>query len=105
MPPAKWPPGHRWVSEEDARTLTRVINCPECLEAIASKDVPIYTIKMGADGKEESITCLRCKRTSHHPEDVAKHYCGHCHAFLDDLWPPAKKWWLENPPPDKPEHA
>lgn len=33
---------------------------------------------------DDSITCKRCGRTSHHPEDVANRYCGHCHVFLDD---------------------
>lgn len=32
----------------------------------------------------ESITCLRCGRTSHSPDDVREHYCGHCHLFHDD---------------------
>jgi hypothetical protein len=26
-----------------------------------------------------SFTCPRCGRTSHHPQDVAEGYCGHCH--------------------------
>ena len=29
----------------------------------------------------QAFTCPRCARTSHHPEDVAKGYCGSCHAF------------------------
>lgn len=33
------------------------------------------------DGGGRSITCLRCGTTSHHPEDVAHKYCGHCHVF------------------------
>ena len=28
-----------------------------------------------------SITCLVCGMTSHHPQDVAQRYCGHCHVF------------------------
>lgn len=28
-----------------------------------------------------SLTCPRCYRTSHHPEDVAYGYCGHCHDY------------------------
>ena len=27
----------------------------------------------------ESVTCPRCGRTSHHPQDVAEGYCGACH--------------------------
>lgn len=40
-----------------------------------------YTI--AADGK--AITCHRCGMTSHHPEDVALHYCAECHRFHDDV--------------------
>jgi hypothetical protein len=38
-----------------------------------------YTIN--GDG---SITCGRCGNTSHNPEDVTQHYCGHCKIFHDD---------------------
>lgn len=30
-----------------------------------------------------SITCPRCNRTSHHPEDVRNGYCGNCHDWTD----------------------
>lgn len=29
----------------------------------------------------ETITCLICRRTSHHPMDVSERYCGNCHVF------------------------
>jgi hypothetical protein len=32
-----------------------------------------------------AISCRVCGRVSHHPEDVARRYCGHCHAFHDTL--------------------
>jgi hypothetical protein len=32
-----------------------------------------------------SITCHLCQRRSYHPVDVANHYCGWCHKFLDDV--------------------
>lgn len=28
-----------------------------------------------------AIKCLRCRMVSTHPEDVARRYCGWCHAF------------------------
>jgi ribosomal protein L37E len=28
-----------------------------------------------------AILCLRCGRTSYHPDDVANLYCGNCHMF------------------------
>lgn len=32
-----------------------------------------------------AITCPRCGRTSHNPNDAAQRYCGWCHAFHDDM--------------------
>jgi hypothetical protein len=32
----------------------------------------------------DSITCVTCRLTSRHPDDVRNHYCGHCHVFHDD---------------------
>jgi hypothetical protein len=34
-----------------------------------------------ADGRPDSIRCLRCKLVSHNPNDVAALYCGNCHKF------------------------
>ncbi len=31
-----------------------------------------------------SFTCPCCLLTSHHPEDVARGYCGSCHAWTGD---------------------
>lgn len=31
-----------------------------------------------------SIFCCRCQMRSYHAEDIAKKYCGECHAFHDD---------------------
>jgi hypothetical protein len=55
----------------------------------------IETFIISEDGK--SITCKRCKRTSYNLNDVQNHYCGHCHVFHDDIWPPAREWWINNP--------
>ena len=30
------------------------------------------------------FTCPRCGATSHNPNDEREHYCGRCHAFVDD---------------------
>ncbi len=38
-----------------------------------------YTIS--DDGK--SITCHKCGETSHNPNDVLHHYCGHCNYWHD----------------------
>lgn len=31
------------------------------------------------------ITCPRCARTSHHPDDVTNRYCGACHQYHDQM--------------------
>jgi hypothetical protein len=36
-------------------------------------------------GQEASIDCRACGMRSYHPEDIARRYCGNCHAFHDDL--------------------
>ena len=37
----------------------------------------------------QSIQCLICGRTSHHPDDVKHRYCGYCHRFHEDVRGPA----------------
>jgi hypothetical protein len=37
---------------------------------------------ISSDGR--AITCHGCGHTSHHPDDVAAKYCGHCHVFHDE---------------------
>jgi hypothetical protein len=83
--PKDWEPGHQWSANWNE------VNCEECLKGreIAST----YTVT--ADNL--SITCLRCKFTSKNPKDVEQHYCGRCHVFHDDLWPPARRWWVAHP--------
>lgn len=95
MPPAKWPKNHMWVGQEGFLHLT----CEACIEAFKFRTEPIYEIFYSDDGKRESIKCLRCGRTSHNLNDVNNRYCGYCHAFLDDIWPPARKAWLESGKP------
>lgn len=55
------------------------------------------TFKISEDGR--SITCLHCHRTSYHLKDVEHLYCGHCHVFHDDIFPPARASWITSPPP------
>ena|SRR6185295_15618164 len=88
--PAEWPEGHVWAGEHNLES----VNCPDCLEAIASKDIAIYEIQIGGNGFEWFIKCLRCGKRSYNHNDIKNRYCSHCHAFLDDIWPPAKKAWL-----------
>lgn len=51
------------------------------------------TFDISVDGK--SITCRACGMESFHPKDIEERYCGKCHVFHDDIWPPARKWWIE----------
>lgn len=62
-------------------------------DAGAADGEEIHTFKLGDDGK--SITCLRCERTSHNPNDVKNHYCGSGH-------PRAKRGWPESVSLDAP---
>lgn len=84
-PPSKWPDHHKWSSDWND------VTCPAC---IAGKELTV-TFHVSEDGK--SIKCLRCRRTSHNQNDVDKHYCGCCHVFHDDIWPPARAAWLKTP--------
>lgn len=85
-PPKDWPEGHRWSSAWDE------VTCQECLKG----KEPIDTFTVAEDGK--SITCKRCGKTSFNMNDVEHHYCGYCHVCHDDLWPPARQWWIDHPP-------
>lgn len=81
--PKDWPAGHVWTFR------WADVTCPDCLKGRPYIDT--YTLT--TDG---GITCLRCKITSYSPEDVKHHYCGKCGICHDDIWPPARRFWLDN---------
>ncbi len=85
--PRDWPADHCWSAD------WKDVTCRHCL---AGKDIA-KTFVTSEDGK--SITCLRCKNRSYHPEDVAQRYCNCCHVFHEDIWPPARRWWVNHPDP------
>jgi ribosomal protein L37E len=85
--PFEWPPNHQWVSDGEQDKVT----CPACLEGLKYGDP---TFEILEDGK--AIKCRRCKMVSHHPKDVEHHYCGHCGVSHDDLWPPARRAWVDD---------
>ena len=35
--------------------------------------------------KQPSITCPQCHRTSYHPQDIQRAYCGWCHQWHDTM--------------------
>lgn len=84
-PPGDWEEGHKWSSD------WKDVNCAECLKGRE----PMDTFTISPDGK--SITCKRCKMTSYNLNDVEQRYCGHCKVYHDDIWPPARAWWVEHP--------
>lgn len=84
--PNEWPEDHKWDSDWDN------VTCYGCMASY-------LTFRIAPDGK--SITCLRCKRTSSNANDVAMHYCGNCHVFHDDIWPPARHWWVNHKRKDR----
>lgn len=43
----------------------------------------LKTFELVEDRGVKGIKCLRCNRTSFHPEDVANRYCGYCHEYHD----------------------
>lgn len=85
MPPAKWPQGHMWSADP------KDVTCPGCLEGMKEP----YTFTIDLNGP--SITCKICGLTSHNSQDVQRHYCGRCHVFHDDLWPPARAALIGHP--------
>jgi hypothetical protein len=88
MPPAKWPEGHRWSSNWEE------VNCPECLKG--KEPIDTFIIHPAEGNNPESIECKRCGMRSYNHNDVEQHYCGFCHVYHDDLWPPARHWWIQS---------
>lgn len=88
--PKDWAAGHRWSSDWND------VTCEECLRG----KEPFSTFTLGQDGKSVTITCNRCNRTSYSKNDVEYHFCGYCGVSHDDLFPPARRWWVEHPERD-----
>ena len=78
-PPKDWPVHHVWSPD------WKDVTCPGCKAGRAL----IHTYRIAQDASW--IQCLMCGRTSYNQNDVSKHYCGNCHIFHDDLWPPARR--------------
>lgn len=76
------------------------VTCPACLAGMEAAGGGILTYQLGYDEELRAnwIKCLGCGLTSYLAQDIFHRYCGHCHVFHDDLWPPARKWWIENTP-------
>lgn len=53
-----------------------------------------FEILTRQDGSK-AIVCKGCGRASFNPNDVELHYCGFCHVFHDDIWPPSRQWWID----------
>lgn len=49
-----------------------------------------------AEHLQSANSCLRCKRTSYNQNDVTQRFCGACHTFHDNIWPPARRWWINS---------
>lgn len=63
-----------YVEDPERRRLLR-----ELVEMQKEIARGVRTYFVAPDG--QSITCLRCLRTSYHPEDIAQCYCGSCKIF------------------------
>lgn len=92
-PAASWPDHHKWASEWDD------VTCVACLRGRAWADQNVTTFIKASD--DSAIKCLHCLRVSHNPQDAHNGYCGHCHVYHEDIWPPARRWWIENPEPKR----
>lgn len=55
----------------------------------------LFELKHDQTGNEVAITCKLCERTSYNENDIFWRYCGNCHLFLDDIWPPARQSMLD----------
>jgi hypothetical protein len=86
--PKDWAAGHRWSGDWND------VTCEQCLRGRE----PIDTFTISEDGK--SITCKRCNRTSYSRGDIENRWCAYCQVSHDDLWPPARLWWIETLEPD-----
>lgn len=84
-PPKDWPPNHKWDSD------VKNVNCPLCLKGLEFGE-PTFEILEGGN----AFKCRRCCQVSRNPNDVINHYCAHCHASHDDIWPPARMAWLKS---------
>lgn len=86
MPPATWPPGHKWSSDLEQVTCT---NC-----RTAAKELP-PTFELSPNGSW--IKCLICGAVSHNGNDVQNRWCNWCKINHDDIWPPARKMLIGHP--------
>lgn len=51
-------------------------------------------------GRAAPITCPVCKATTHHPDDIERGYCGHCHGFTRGI---LDIWTVYDHPSDQPD--
>lgn len=82
-PPKDWPKNHKWDSD------VKNVNCPMCLEGLEFGEA---TFEILEDGK--AFKCRRCGNISRDQSDVTNHWCDRCHASHDDIWPPARRAWM-----------
>lgn len=83
--PMVWPPGHRWTPEPGQ------VNCPLCLSGMQFGEA---TYEIMDDGK--MMRCRRCWHLTRKPDEVLNRYCARCNARHDDIWPPARLFWLRS---------
>jgi ribosomal protein L37E len=83
----EWPPDHQWVGEQEIDS----VNCPVCLQGMQYGDPTFQIIE---DGK--AIRCCRCGSVSYSPKDIEQHWCGRCNMSHDDIWPPARRAWVQS---------
>lgn len=55
-----------------------------CCDAAGSAMSCFPASNEGEKQDTASFVCPRCGAESFNPNDIAEHYCGRCHAFVDD---------------------
>jgi ribosomal protein L37E len=85
--PKDWPENHKWVSEDDKDK----VNCRACLLGMEHGDPTFQILEEG-----KAIKCCRCGMISHNQKDIEHHWCGNCKMSHDDIWPPARRAWVQS---------
>jgi hypothetical protein len=83
--PAKWPPGHLWVSFESEDDITKYASCDDCLKLVEPARSVLFCPKCGKQHLDVGEFATRVHRTHlcENTPEGPKTGCGH-------LWRPKK---------------
>jgi hypothetical protein len=78
--------GEGYVRGTDPQNPGALVMLP-CLECNGSGVVS--GCDAAGSSSPPSFVCPRCGAQSFNPNDIRERYCGRCHAFIVDEWPPS----------------